>query len=119
MLVVIICGKNTESSVSMPYGIESVYSKAIHADYWLNTGSALSSKEIIAIDKRLSNLKVFRNGELYNNIKRMNEAGANDYWESGAVYPHLVLKDIATILHPDLFPEKELVFYSKLDSLIN
>ncbi len=32
---------NTESSVSMPYGIESVYLKGMKADFWLNIGNVV------------------------------------------------------------------------------
>ena len=34
--------QNTESSVSMPLGIENVYLRALTADYWLNIGSVNS-----------------------------------------------------------------------------
>lgn len=34
--------KDTESSVSMPYGIENVYLRGMKADFWLNTGTVSS-----------------------------------------------------------------------------
>ena len=107
--------QNTVSSVSMPTGIENVFVKALRADYWLNTGSADARSEIISIDPRLSELQCFRNGNLYNNNKRINSGGGNDYWEGGALNPHIILNDIATILHPELFPDGELVYYKKLN----
>ncbi len=48
--------KDTESAVSMPYGIENVYLGALKADYWLNIGSIKSGKEIDAVDERLTRL---------------------------------------------------------------
>jgi len=51
---------------------------------------------------------------LYNNNKRITLNGGNDYWENGSVYPHIILKDIASILHPDLFEDNELYFYRKI-----
>ena len=99
----------------MPTGIENVFVKALAADYWLNTGSAGSGIEIISIDPRLAELKCFRNGNLYNNNKRINSDGGNDYWEGGALNPHIILNDIAAILHPRLFPGRELVYYKKLN----
>lgn len=107
--------QNKLSSVSMPTGIENVFVKALAADYWLNTGSAGSGIEIISIDPRLAELKCFRNGNLYNNNKRINSDGGNDYWEGGALNPHIILNDIAAILHPGLFPGWELVYYKKLN----
>ncbi len=106
--------QNTRSSVSMPLGIENVYLSGLAADYWLNIGSISSRKEIMNVDPRLANLNCFKNDNLYNNIKRTNAKGANDYWESGSLYPHLILKDIATILHPELFSDTDLIFYRKI-----
>jgi len=107
--------RNTVSSMSMPFGIENVYLRALTADYWLNIGSVNSKNEISLIDERLADLNCFKNGNLYNNNKRITMNGGNDYWESGSLYPHLILKDIATILHPDLFNQKELFFYRKIN----
>ncbi len=107
--------KDTQSSVSMPLGLENVYLKALDADYWLNIGAVSAKREIPAVDQRLSELPCFRNGKLYNNNNRITEAGGNDFWESGAVYPHLILKDIASILHPGLFPGDNLFFYRKIN----
>ena len=107
--------KETQSSESMPLGIENVYLKALNADYWLNTGSANSIEEIIAVDARLADLPCFKNGNLYNNNNRINENGGNDYWESGSLYPHLILKDIASIIHPGLLGRDELFYYRKLN----
>ena len=106
--------KNTESPLSLPYGIENVYLKALTADYWLNIGSTKTKDEISIIDKRLSELPCFQVGNLYNNNRRITKKGGNDYWESGSVYPHQILKDIASILHPDLFRDTVLYFYRKI-----
>ncbi len=106
---------DTKSSISMPYGIENVYLRGMHADFWLNISGVHSKKEILNIDERLGDLPCFKNGNLYNNNKRITEKGGNDYWESGSVHPHLLLEDIAAILHPDLFTGHELTYYRKLD----
>lgn len=107
--------RNTVSAVSMPFGIENVYLRGITADYWLNIGTINSKKEISLVDERLAELNCFKNGNLFNNNNRVTLKGGNDYWESGSLYPHLILKDIATILHPDLFTEKELFYYRKIN----
>jgi iron complex transport system substrate-binding protein len=107
--------KDTKSSVSMPYGIENVYLGALDADFWLNIGSIKSKSEIEAVDSRLIKLPCYINGNLFNNNRRTTSQGGNDYWESGTVYPHLILNDIATIIHPGLFPGNELFYYKKLN----
>jgi iron complex transport system substrate-binding protein len=106
--------KDTKSSVSMPFGLENVYLKAVNAEYWLNIGTVRTKGEIPAIDQRLSALPCFTSGKLFNNNNRITETGGNDFWESGTVLPHLILKDIASILHPDLFPDNQLFYYRKI-----
>jgi iron complex transport system substrate-binding protein len=106
--------KYSESSVSMPMGIENVYIHAIDADYWLNIGTVKSRNEISSVDQRLKDIPCFKKGNLFNNNNRININGGNDYWESGSVYPHLILKDIASILHPEFFRDNELFFYQKI-----
>ncbi len=103
------------SSVSMPFGIESVFIKGQEAQYWLNTGTASDKKDILALEPRLSELNCFKTGNLFNNNLRLSHDGGNDYWESGSVYPHLVLADIASILHPGVLANHELYFYRKLN----
>jgi len=99
----------------MPYGIENVYMRALTADYWLNIGSITDKDEITAVDIRLGELQCFKNGNLFNNNRRISKNGGNDYWESGSVYPNIILKDIASILHPGLFGDYELFYYRKIN----
>jgi iron complex transport system substrate-binding protein len=107
--------KETESSVSMPYGIENVYMRALNADFWLNIGSVKHKYEIPAVDLRLAELKCYKNGNLFNNNRRISLNGGNDYWESGSIKPHIILKDIAAILHPGLFGDYKLFYYMKIN----
>jgi iron complex transport system substrate-binding protein len=103
------------SDVSMPFGIENVFMKAMEADYWLNISNVQRRGEITAIDNRLGYLPSFRNGKMFNNNKRVGVNGGNDYWESGAINPQIILKDICAILHPDLFPGYELFYYKRIN----
>ena len=105
---------DTRSEISMPYGIETVFLKGLTADFWLNIGTIGSRKEISAIDQRLENLPSYKNDNLFNNNNRVTLKGGNDFWESGILYPHLLLKDIATILHPELVTDHTLLYYRKI-----
>ena len=107
--------RNKESSISMPLGIENVYLSALTADYWLNIGTVNTKDEISMVDQRLEGLPCFKNGNLYNNNKRITANGGNDYWERGSLFPHEILKDIASILHPELFIDNELFYYKKIN----
>ena len=94
------------SSEAIPYDLESVFGTIASADIWLNPGSAVDNKDILATDKRLEHLTAFKEGRIYNNNKRMGEGGGNDYWESGIIRPDRILKDLIHIffseeVHPD------------------
>lgn len=99
------------SNISMPLGIESVFRQAIDSEYWLNIGNVKTVSELLALDNRFAELDPVKSGKLYNNVARLSENGGNDYWESGAVRPDLVLRDIASILHPDIITNHELYYY--------
>lgn len=103
-----------KSDVSIPMSLEAVCRKALDADIWLNTGTAASLEDIRSVDHRLTELPLISAGLVYNNNKRINNNGGNDYWESGALNPHIILKDMASIINPDLFPKHELIYYNRL-----
>ncbi|HKL66882.1 MAG TPA: ABC transporter substrate-binding protein [Bacteroidales bacterium] len=107
------------SDFSIPMSLEAVSSRCAGADLWLNPGAANSVNDILAVDPRLGSLQPVKNGRIYNNNKRVNDAGGNDYWESGSVNPHILLKDIARVIDSTLFPDHTLVYYKKLNSYSN
>lgn len=105
---------DSRSDESMPVGLENVYMKALKADFWLNIGTARNKDEIIAADQRFADLPCFRKGNLFNNIGRINPGGGNDYWETGTLHPHLILRDLGKIFHPEIFQNDHLYFYRKV-----
>lgn len=105
---------NVHGTGSLPLNFETVAPVALKADFWMSPGSVSSKQEIKAIDARYADFKPFKNGTIYNNNKRTNDIGSNDFWESGAVNPQLVLGDLIRILHPELLPAHELVYYQQL-----
>jgi len=106
---------NVHGKGSLPLNFETVAPEALRADFWLSPGDVSSKKEIKAIDARYADFKPFKTGTIYNNNKRTNDIGSNDFWESGAVNPQLVLGDLIRILHPELLPGRELVYYQQLN----
>jgi iron complex transport system substrate-binding protein len=93
---------------------ETVYAKGIAADVWINPGVAHRISEILAKDERLHEFKAIRDENVFNAINRMAHGQANDYWESALVNPHLVLADMIRILHPDIMPNHDLVYFKKI-----
>ncbi|HXD78979.1 MAG TPA: ABC transporter substrate-binding protein [Puia sp.] len=105
-------GTKGEGSLALEF--EAVAPEALKADYWLDIGAVDSKKEILARDPRFAAFHAFRTGALFNYNRRVNDAGSNDYWESGVVNPQLVLGDLIRILHPGLLPPDTLVYYKQL-----
>jgi iron complex transport system substrate-binding protein len=105
---------DSKGTGSLALDFESVAPEALTAEYWLNVGYVDSKKDITDKDKRYGSFLSFRMGNVYNNNKMTNDQGSNDYWESGAVNPQIVLADMISILHPGLLPGHRLVYYKQL-----
>jgi iron complex transport system substrate-binding protein len=105
---------DNSSSEAIPMDLESVYSKAVTADIWINPGAANTLDELRHFDQRFSELGVIQNAQIFNNNNRLNSTGGNDYWESGSVRPDLVLADLIQLFHPDLLADHHLFYYRPL-----
>jgi iron complex transport system substrate-binding protein len=95
-------------------GFETVYAMGMDAEFLINPDIAYSIQDILDKDERLVDFKSVSLGNVYNSINKTARNQANDYWESGIVHPHLILADMIHILHPELLPKHELVYYKKI-----
>lgn len=107
----------TKAAGSLPLNFESVYPIALEADAWLNVGFDKNDTKanILAQDSRYSDFKAYKSGRMFSYNGRVNDQGANDFFESGTVNPHMVLADLIKILHPELLPDHNLVYYKQLN----
>lgn len=108
--------KNASGAGSLPLSFEAVYPYALKADFWLNVGfdSRDTRRSILAQDSRYADFNAARTGKMYSYNRRVSDQGSNDFFESGSVNPHTVLADLIRILHPDLLPDHQLVYYKQL-----
>lgn len=93
---------------------ESVYEKGNNADMWIGTSTLNSMGEMLGQDDRYASFKAFKMREVYNYNKRIGPNGGYDFFESGYSRPDLVLSDLIKILHPELLPDYETVYFQKL-----
>jgi len=108
--------KNENRSGSIALNFEEVYLKAKDADFWLNFFINVNSKkDLLAFDERYNMFKPFKNGNLYNNTKRVNTKGYSDYYENGMSNPDELLRDFIKIFHPHLLPRHQLKYYKKIE----
>lgn len=99
---------------SRPYSFEYVLKYAQNADFWLHTQHFRSLQQMKNNHPKYSLFKAFKNKNCFNNDKIRNEFGFNDYYESGICQPHLVLKDLIHIIHPEILPNHTLSYYYQL-----
>lgn len=105
---------NDTTSGWLELSFESVYEKANEADKWIGTSTLNSMNEMLGQDDRYNEFKAFAEGEVYNYNKKIGPNGGYDFFESGYSRPDLVLSDLIKILHPELLPEYETVYFQKL-----
>ncbi|WP_420643405.1 ABC transporter substrate-binding protein [Candidatus Leptofilum sp.] len=100
-----------ESSGTLFLDFESVFDQAADGTYWINLGFVSSLADLEVADERFADFAAFQNGTVYNYDLRTNEFGGNDFFESAAANPQLVLADLIKIFHPELLPDHEFVYY--------
>ncbi len=105
---------NNKEKSSFVVSKEVVIDKALEVDFWLNLDSYNTINQVVSFDEKFNKFKAIRQRNLYNNNKRLNKNNGNDYWESGVVNPHIILKDLIKIFHPQLL-NHQLYYYKKLD----
>lgn len=108
--------KNTKGLGSVALNFEAVYPEALKADFWLNVGfdPKDTKKSLLALDKRYADFNAFKKGNIYSYNNSVNNKGSNDFFESGLMAPEVILADIIKILHPELLPKHQLVYYKQL-----
>lgn len=106
--------KDDNSTGSIKLSFETVYEIGLNADFWIAPGSARTLENIRERDPRYMDFKSYKNKTIYNVFGRNTEGGGNDYYETGVIEPHIVLKDVVKIFHPELLPDHQLVYYNQL-----
>ncbi|GEM_PF-2314598 len=87
----------TTQNQSIPLSKEEIITTCSDAEYWLNVTTAKSIKEVQTIERLAPTFQAFKNKNVFNYTKKLLQRGANDFWESGVVNPHIVLKDLVWI----------------------
>lgn len=107
--------KENQMRESIPFDIESVFVNAADADIWMNTGTVNNRQDILKIDERFKSFTPFQSAKIFNNNLQINKYGGNNYWEKGLVEPQIILKDMIRIIHPELLPDHQLLYYKIIE----
>lgn len=106
--------KDTSGTGSLALSFEAVYDKGKDAEFWINPGHYESLKQLKEANDHYANFTAFKKGKVYSFAPTKGETGGTVFYELGPTRPDLVLKDIVSILHPELLPNYERVFYQQL-----
>jgi iron complex transport system substrate-binding protein len=105
---------NTTGSGSLSLPFETVLEKAEKADFWFQ-GSFSSRQEMQNSNMHYTQFEAFKNNKVYSFSAKKGKTGGILFYELAPNRPDLVIKDIIKIVHPELLPDYNLYFYSKLN----
>lgn len=88
-----------ESSV---IGLETAYSYAREADFWLHPGWCRTREQLRSVHPLFSEFPVLQK-EVWNNTLQTTPGGGNRFWETGPVRPDLILEDLVHIFSKEPF----------------
>lgn len=94
--------------------LEAQLKRAGNADIWINGGGWSSLTAMVKDEPRYGLFKAYRDGQVWVYERRVNAAGANDYWSGAVSHPDLILADLVKIFHPALVPQHELQWYLRV-----
>ncbi len=117
----VVLGSAAGSSASSVISLEKAYEYSLDADLWLNPGSCTTRDELVHAHHMFQRFgPIVDDLPIYNNIRCVNEAGGNDFWERGAIRPDLILQDLIYIMdqargkRKEDSPEENLLFHVAL-----
>ena len=108
-----ILGSIPGASVSGVISVEKAYELSSEADFWLNPGIFRDRESLLSSNPLF---KEFPSAAkpIFNNTARLSPGGGNDFYESGAIRPDLILRDLVEILHPEALEEGKFYYFLEL-----
>jgi len=110
----VVLGSKAGVKESRGITLEQAYLYALEADFWLHPNAFRTLHALTESDPRFAKTPVFKAQRVYNNTLLHTPGGGSDFWETGVIEPHVILADLIKILHPELLPEHDLVYYEQL-----
>lgn len=111
-----VLGAAKGSAASSVISVEDAYRLSRKADFWLNTGNCTSRKQIESLHPLFPRFgPMRRTHSVFNNVARVNAAGGNDFWESGAAHPEMILSDLIAIFRGEAGDGSALHYYIEVE----
>ncbi|MBW3519609.1 ABC transporter substrate-binding protein [Flavobacterium sp. NKUCC04_CG] len=106
--------KSSEGTGSLSLSFEAVYDRAKNADFWINPAQFETLAQLKKANPHYANFEAFKNKEVYSFVGKKGKTGGVLFYELGPTRPDLVLKDLISIIHPEIFPDYQRTFYERL-----
>jgi iron complex transport system substrate-binding protein len=104
----------SDGTGSISLSFETVLEKAENADIWIGPSQYTSLNEMKEANPHYAQFKSYKNKQVYSYSTKKGETGGLLYFELAPNRPDLVLKDLISIMHPELLPGYQLNFFEKI-----
>ncbi|WP_420322898.1 ABC transporter substrate-binding protein [Flagellimonas sp.] len=104
----------TDHTGSIGLSLEAVLEKGQQADFWFNPSLHASYDEMQQANAHYEQFSAFKTRNIYSNAVKKGATGGLLFYELAPQRPDLVLKDLISLLHPDLLPDYEPHFFMSL-----
>lgn len=101
---------DTEGVGSQTYSLEKIINENKNTDFWLNV-AAQNKEDILNLNNKFKLIDAVHSGNVYSYFHNVNK-----FWEESALRPDLILLDLASIFHPELFEREVLYYYRRVQS---
>ena len=106
--------KETKGKGSLAYNIERVLKDAQKARIWIAPAQYTSYRSMLNDQPAYALFDAFKNKNIYTFALTKGAKGGVTYYEEAAMRPDIVLKDLVTILHPEVDLNHKLYFFKPL-----
>ena len=105
----------TSGKGSLALSFESVYEKGQQANIWIAPGHYNSYSQLEEANEHYTQFDAFTNKKIFSFNNKTGENGGVIYYELAPIQPHIVLKDIIKITHPELLANYTPYFLEQLN----
>jgi len=105
---------DTKGKGSLSLNFENVFEKGQQAEFWIAPGHYTDLDQLKVANQHYTEFDAYKNKKIYSFANKKGENGGVLYYELAPVQPHIVLKDIIKVTHPELLPDYHSFFLEKL-----
>ncbi len=105
---------DTQGTGSLSLSFEAVFDKAMNGDIWIGPGEFTTFDQMVAANKHYVKFAAYQNKKIYSYSTKKGPTGGVIFYEDAPNRPDLVLKDLISILHPNVLKNYKPTFIEAL-----